>query len=176
MNPVCLKSVKQTRTITFHVIGHLWYLTRLLHSKAVHWASSSPYHKWPEMCWAEAGSCPPLVLIMTWDLMWHRAGKMFVECWWNAASSFLLYKRQWYLLSCTESPFPGTGFQEERQRPPASSLGAIGDRDSPDGQCWVATLSSSKGSRDHLDSEIWVPLREAGLTQWQLVSCHDIWH
>lgn len=78
-----------------------------------------------------------------------------VCCTRNATSPFLPYKRQWYLLSCTEPSFPGIGFQEDRQWPPA---GSVGDRHSYFGQWWVATLSSSKDNRHHLGSEkqVWL--------------------
>lgn len=137
-------------------------------------ATLSPYHRWPKACtdWAGPGPHPTLVLSMARELIWHRAGKMCVEHWRRATSSFLPYKRQWYLLSCTEPSFPGIGFQKDRQRPPASSRGASGDRDSCSGQCWVATLSSIKDNRDHLGSEkqVWLsdgeqPWRQT-LIQW----------
>ena len=150
MNLGCLKSIKQTETI-FVALGtsDIWPDC---------YSQSLP--QVPKVCtdWAGPGPHPTLVLSMAQELIWHRAGKMCVEHWRNATSSFLPYKRQWYLLSCTEPSFPGIGFQKDRQWPPASSVGASGDRDSCSGQCWVATLSSIKDNRDHLGSEkeVWL--------------------
>ena len=160
VNLGCLKSGKQTKTIFMALgISDIW--------------PDCYYQSLPQvtqsMCWAGTGPHPTLVLSMTWDLIWHRTGKVCVEHE-KCTQLFSALQKTMVLAKLHRTFFSWNWLPGRQTMPPAGSVEASGDRDSCFGQCWEATVSSSKDKRDHLSSEKQVWLSDS----WSAAMTSDI--